>query len=52
MWNFRLWKSGALFGASQGLWKSVKYSTDGCGKKVVAAVREIGLFHITFLYYC
>jgi hypothetical protein len=34
----------------QGLWKAEEFSHRGCGKKVVAAVRKNGLFHISFLY--
>jgi len=33
------------------LWKKFGFFKNGCGKKVVAAVREKSLFHI-FFYYC
>ena len=29
---------------------AVEFFNTGCGKKVVAAVRKIALFHISFLY--
>ena len=48
MWNFYLWNGCTLFACSQPLWKSVKNSTDGCGEKVVEALRKNGLFHINF----
>jgi hypothetical protein len=52
MWNFSCGKVAHLISPSQALWKTVKNSTEACGEKVVAALRENGLFHITFYYYC
>ena len=51
MENF-LWKTGVKKTAKRPLWKRLKFSTLGCAKKSVAALREIGLIHINFLYYC
>jgi len=34
------------------MWKTDRIPQIMCGKKVVAALREIPLFHITFLYDC
>ena len=33
------------------LWKSYSFAQSACGKKVVAALRQIWVFHIIFPYY-
>jgi hypothetical protein len=40
------------FFCTQRVWKSVKYSTGGCGEKVLENTGPVAVFHITFYYHC
>jgi hypothetical protein len=54
LWNVEnfLWKTVVQKPPPQGLWKRQKSSTLACAEKTIGAVREIGLIHISFPYYC
>jgi hypothetical protein len=54
LWNVEnfLWKTVMQKAPPQGLWKRQKSSTLACAEKTIGAVREIGLIHISFPYYC
>ena len=52
MWKFFLWKIGVENLLHSWLWKAVKNPQAPCGKKAVAALSKIPLFHISFLYCC
>jgi hypothetical protein len=52
MWKIKLWKNPVKILLHNDLWRAVDISHTPCGKKVLAALREIPLFHISFLYYC
>ncbi len=51
MENF-LWKNPGNILSSHPLWKNAKILTLACGRKILGALRKMGVFHINLHYHC